>query len=153
MKVRIISVGKVQPQSLRGIEADYERRLKQWFSVEWQYLQQSSVQNAELSRQKESAQLEKLLRPNEITVLLDERGEQLTSPELALKLEGWLQSSKNVTIIIGGAYGVSAELRNKADFVWSLSTLVLPHQLVRTILVEQLYRAAAIRANLPYHHD
>ena len=75
------------------------------------------------------------------------------SPTLAKKLTIPLEQSKNVVIIIGGAYGVSLELQTRADLVWSLSPLVFPHQLVRLMLIEQLYRAQTIHAGLPYHNE
>jgi 23S rRNA (pseudouridine1915-N3)-methyltransferase len=85
--------------------------------------------------------------------LLDERGEQLSSPALSKKIEVLkVHAVKNLTLIIGGAYGVDDTLRSRADFIWSLSDLVLPHQLVRLVLAEQLYRAGEIARGSGYHH-
>ena len=67
--------------------------------------------------------------------------------------KGWNQASKQVVIIIGGAYGVNETVQKRADFVWSLSNLVFPHQLVRLILTEQLYRSQEIANGNPYHHE
>ena len=85
-------------------------------------------------------------------MLLDERGQNVDSPALASRLQGAFDSSKQVAVIIGGAYGVDDRVRQRADFVWSLSKLVFPHQLVRLILAEQLYRAQEIAGGRPYHH-
>jgi 23S rRNA (pseudouridine1915-N3)-methyltransferase len=85
-------------------------------------------------------------------VLLDERGHNVDSPALASALRGAFDSGRTVTVVIGGAYGVSDRVRERADFVWSLSKLVFPHQLVRLILAEQLYRAQEISAGRSYHH-
>ena len=84
-------------------------------------------------------------------ILLDETGTLLDSPSLASHLEAQM-TQRRVTLIIGGAYGVSTELQQRADLVWSLSPLVFPHQLVRLILAEQLYRAQQIAASSAYHH-
>jgi 23S rRNA (pseudouridine1915-N3)-methyltransferase len=86
-------------------------------------------------------------------VLLDERGVSLDSPALALKVDQLATQGKAITFLIGGAYGVTDALRKKADLVWSLSPLVFPHQLVRLILTEQLYRAQQILAGGSYHHQ
>jgi 23S rRNA (pseudouridine1915-N3)-methyltransferase len=84
--------------------------------------------------------------------LLDERGENLTSPELASILTQKMQD-RNVVFVIGGSFGVSEVVRARADLVWSLSRLVFPHQLVRLILTEQIYRAQTIANGQNYHHE
>lgn len=152
MKVRIISVGKRQPAALRGIEEAYEKRMRQWLQLEWSYIP-SSVAEVTAAVRKESEQVLRQLSPGAFVVLLDERGRQLTSSELAKSLDAWLAGSKDLVFIIGGAYGVDETVRQQADLVWSLSALVFPHELVRTLLSEQLYRACTIRAGLPYHHQ
>ncbi len=86
-------------------------------------------------------------------IILDERGKLLDSPGLARLLQGPLNRSQPVMIIIGGAYGVNTALLSRADIIWSLSPLVFPHQLVRLLLAEQLYRAQEITAGHPYHHE
>ncbi|OYW85198.1 50S rRNA methyltransferase [Candidatus Saccharibacteria bacterium 32-49-10] len=98
----------------------------------------------------ESEKIEKRLSSDDAIILLDERGKNLSSPELAAHIERL--SSQNIVIIIGGAYGVDETIYERADFVWSLSSLVFPHQLVRLLLTEQLYRAQEIASNNPYHH-
>jgi 23S rRNA (pseudouridine1915-N3)-methyltransferase len=87
-------------------------------------------------------------------VLLDERGHQLSSEELATFIQLRANESiKNIIFLIGGAYGVSDELIKRADYKWSFSKLVFPHQLVRLILAEQIYRACTIMRNEKYHHS
>ena len=91
------------------------------------------------------------LKPHDFVILLDERGRNLSSPELSrLVLD---HTDQHIVIIIGGAYGVTETLHRRADIVWSLSRLVFPHQLVRLILAEQLYRAQEIARGGSYHHD
>ena len=84
-------------------------------------------------------------------ILLDEIGKNLSSPELSTLLDTQFTRG-SVTVIIGGAYGVTPELQRRADTVWSLSRLVFPHQLVRVLLIEQLYRAQEIQNGGKYHH-
>ena len=104
------------------------------------------------SRSPMEQQLE-FLQPTDKLILLDERGKNLHSPELAKLLQQHAdQSTKNLIFLIGGAYGVSDAVKKRADFCWSLSNLVFPHMLVRLILAEQLYRACTIMRNEKYHH-
>ncbi|MDN6350790.1 MAG: 23S rRNA (pseudouridine(1915)-N(3))-methyltransferase RlmH, partial [Yaniella sp.] len=84
---------------------------------------------------------------------LDERGKNFSSPQLAGQLQQLFDTSHSVALVIGGAYGVNDQLRARADTVWSLSNLVFPHQLVRLMVAEQIYRAQEISAGRPYHHQ
>ncbi len=84
-------------------------------------------------------------------VVLDERGEQLTSPDFAARLAGWRDAGRDVALAIGGADGLDPALRARADLAISLGRMVWPHMLVRVMLAEQLYRAATILAGSPYH--
>jgi len=90
--------------------------------------------------------------PGDYVILLDERGKALDSPTLSKVLEEPLNRSQLVVLIIGGAYGVDESIHERANIVWSLSPLVFPHQLVRLMLTEQLYRAQEISVGRPYHH-
>lgn len=152
MRVRIFSVGRRQPAALRAIEEEYEKRMRQWLPVEWRYVSPSAITEAAVAVRKESEQVLSSLPSQAFVILLDERGTQLTSPELAERLDKWLASHKELAFIIGGTYGLDNTVHERADFIWSLSKLVLPHELVRTLLTEQLYRACTIRAGVPYHH-
>jgi len=86
-------------------------------------------------------------------MVLDERGTNISSVELANKLNQQFVDAKEVVILIGGAFGFTDEIRARANFVWSLSKLVFPHQLVRVILAEQIYRAQEINLGGKYHHE
>ena len=86
-------------------------------------------------------------------MLLDEKGKSLSSEGLATFLQTRAnESTKKIVFLIGGAFGVDEKVKKRAQFVWSLSSLVFPHHLVRLILAEQLYRAATIIRNEKYHH-
>jgi len=151
MSLYILAVGKKHESwVLEGIDR-YQKRLKAPFLPEWILMAHSSYDGAR-ARQDESGRILGRLTAYDFIVLLDERGKALDSPAFAGMLEAQLDRSQKVLIIIGGAFGVTPELRARADFVWSLSPLVLPHQLVRLVLTEQLYRAQQITTGGSYHH-
>jgi 23S rRNA (pseudouridine1915-N3)-methyltransferase len=152
MPLRVVAIGKKhEVWVLEGIER-YQKRLRKPFMLEWVYLPHSSREGLS-ARQDESERILQRLKESDFVVLLDEKGKIINSPALASLLELPLNSSRSVVIIIGGAYGVDQSVHDRADFVWSLSLLVFPHQLVRLLLAEQLYRAQEIAAGNPYHHD
>lgn len=152
MPLRIIAIGKKHEAWVAdGIER-YEKRLRKPFALEWVYLPHSSREGLS-ARQDESERILSRLKDDDFVVLLDERGKIVNSPALASLLVVPLHSSRTVVVIIGGAYGVDQTVHDRADFVWSLSLLVFPHQLVRLLLAEQLYRAQEIAAGNPYHHN
>ncbi len=152
MPIRILAVGKKHESWVEDGIRRYETRLKRPFSVEWVLLPHSAREGTS-ARQDESERLLSLLKTDDFVVLLDERGREVDSPGLAKLLLGPIETAKNIVVIIGGAYGVDETVHKRADFVWSLSPLVFPHQLVRLILAEQLYRAQEIAAGRPYHHE
>lgn len=152
MPLRVVAIGKKhEAWVLEGIER-YQKRLRKPFMLEWVYLPHSSREGLS-ARQDESERILQRVKESDFVVLLDEKGKIINSPALASLLELPLNSSRSVVIIIGGAYGVDQSVHDRADFVWSLSLLVFPHQLVRLLLAEQLYRAQEIAAGNPYHHD
>lgn len=152
MAVKIISVGKKHDSWVSdGIER-YETRLKKPYDAQWVLLPHSSLQDA-AARQEESERILSRCDDRDFVILLDERGDELTSPQLASLLDNTFTAGRTVTFVIGGAYGVNDRVHQRADIVWSLSPLVFPHQLVRLILIEQLYRAQQISAGHPYHHE
>lgn len=94
-----------------------------------------------------------LSKDSEFTVVLDETGQAITTRQLAGKLTRWRDDGQDVSFVIGGADGTAARIKKSAGWLWSLSPLTLPHGLVRVLLAEQLYRAASILGNHPYHRD
>jgi 23S rRNA (pseudouridine1915-N3)-methyltransferase len=151
VSIRIITIGKKHESwVLEGISR-YEKRLHSPFLLEWVLLPHSA-REGQAARVEESQRILTHLDPTDYVVLLDETGKNIDSPELSSLLTDQLNSSKHIVIIIGGAYGVNETIHTRADFVWSLSRLVFPHQLVRLILTEQLYRAQEISNGNPYHH-
>jgi 23S rRNA (pseudouridine1915-N3)-methyltransferase len=152
MPIRVIAIGKKHEAWVEPGVQRYEKRLQRPFDVSWVLLPHSSREGDD-ARQEESERILSRLGDDDYVLLLDERGVLLSSPKLAQLLERPINSSQLVTIIIGGAYGVSASVHERADTVWSLSPLVFPHQLVRLLLTEQLYRCQEIIRGGPYHHS
>lgn len=152
MPLHIIAIGKKHEDWVQqGIER-YQKRLKAPFNIQWVLLPHSSLQGPE-ARQEESGRILSRLNAYTYVILLDERGKLVDSPGFSKLLENQLNSSQKIAIIIGGAYGVTQEVRDKVSFTLSFSPQVFPHQLMRLMLVEQLYRAQEIAHNGAYHHD
>jgi 23S rRNA (pseudouridine1915-N3)-methyltransferase len=156
MKIQFWSVGKNNESFVdEGIKL-FTKRISNYYPVDWQII--STPKNAAVLsdvdlKQKEGETILNLLKKEDYLILLDERGKTLTSEGLA----GFIQqraneSEKQLVFLIGGAFGVSKAVFERADYMWSLSPLVFPHQLVRLILAEQIYRACSINRNEKYHH-
>ncbi|MDQ0737038.1 23S rRNA (pseudouridine(1915)-N(3))-methyltransferase RlmH [Arthrobacter agilis] len=151
MAIRVLAVGRKHESWVsEGIER-YAKRLKKPFDLSWQLINHSAREH-DAARREESERLLARLGTDYV-ILLDERGKAIDSPTLSRTLLQPLEASRSVTVIIGGAYGVDPQVHQRADFVWSLSPLVFPHQLVRLILAEQVYRAQEIAGGRSYHHE
>lgn len=150
--IKILAVGKKhEAWVLEGIER-YEKRLKAPWNAKWELIPHSRFEG-DKARQDESEALLKRLSPADFVILLDERGKSLASPEFAELLQAQFVAAHQVVIVIGGACGVSPTPFERANFTLSLSKMVFPHQLVRLILAEQIYRAQQITAGGSYHHE
>ena len=150
--MKIIAIGKKHEKwVLNGIKL-FEKRLKKPFNLNWDILPHSNFAE-EKAREEETQRILAKIKLSDFVILLDERGKNISSPELAKMLSNGFVNSQNFVIVIGGAFGVSEELSQRANFVWSLSKLVFPHQIVRLILVEQIYRAQEISSGGKYHHE
>jgi 23S rRNA (pseudouridine1915-N3)-methyltransferase len=155
VRLRILAVGKTEAGFIQDGVAHYLKRLRPLKPVEWEEVRAAghSGRAQDQALAAEGAAILKRVAPGERVVLLDERGKSRTSPELAQWLERLSRSdASGAVLVIGGAYGVAEEVRTRANEMLSLSPLTLPHQLVRVVLLEQLYRAATILAGQPYHH-
>jgi 23S rRNA (pseudouridine1915-N3)-methyltransferase len=157
MKFQFWSVGKPHEDYVKeGIE-DFTKRISKYYPVQWKIITpaKQTITSAEGEIKKIEAQsILAALQKEDYLVLLDERGKQITSPQLASFIEARANSSvKQVIFLIGGAFGVDDKIKQRANYVWSISPLVFPHQLVRLILAEQVYRACSIIRNEKYHHE
>jgi 23S rRNA (pseudouridine1915-N3)-methyltransferase len=156
MKIQFWSVGKNNESFVdEGIKL-FTKRISNYYPVEWQII--STPKNAAVLseadlKQKEGETILNLLKKDDYLILLDERGKTLTSEGVANFIQQRAnESEKQLVFLIGGAFGVSKSVFERADYLWSLSPLVFPHQLVRLILAEQIYRACSINRNEKYHH-
>lgn len=148
----LLSVGRRHDPDVAAAINEFTARLSREAPTSWQLIKPSGADEL-TARRVESASVGAYINDSDYVVLLDERGTQFTSEAFAATYDDILTRSERVIFIIGGAYGVDDSLHNRADLVWSLSKLVFPHQLVRVLLVEQLYRAHMIIKNHPYHHS
>lgn len=156
MVIEIWSIGKANEAFMEPAIAHYLQKVKPWCQVELVVLpppKKGATPSPEATMLAEEAILLKRLQAHHHLILLDERGKLLSSPEWAASFQGMMnQSVKTLVLLIGGAYGVSDAVKARADKTWSLSKLVFPHQLVRLVVAEQVYRAFSILHNSPYHH-
>lgn len=155
MKLLLWSVGKANEKYVdEGINI-FTKRISRYYPVEWNIFPPAKNPASLSDHQKiESEKIIASFQQNDIIIALDEDGRQWTSPSLADFISTQADSgAKRLVFIIGGAYGHHGSLLKLAHFQWSLSKLVFPHQLVRLILAEQLYRACTIIRNEKYHHS
>ncbi len=153
MRLRLLWVGKSQEEWLKeGIE-EYRRRIGRYFPVEIGEVREEKGAEAEAMRLKEGERLEKALSKGSRLILLDERGEECTSPQFAGIIGRYRDSgTQELVFAIGGAYGFSEPFRGRADRTVALSRMTFTHQMVRLFLAEQIYRGCTILNNEQYHH-
>ncbi len=155
MKLNILSVGHKMPNWVEIACAEYLKRMPREFVTEIIEIKpdkRSSGKNSEVVQEAEAKRILEVASKDYL-VVLDERGQEMTSLQLATKMEHWQTLGKDVSLVIGGADGVHASLKQRADWLWSLSKLTMPHGLVRVMLSEQLYRGCSIIQHHPYHKD
>jgi 23S rRNA (pseudouridine1915-N3)-methyltransferase len=156
MKLQFWTIGKAHESYVKeGVEM-FTKRISNYFPVQWHII--PMPKNAGMMSEmdlkiKEGEMVLDFLKKEDYLVVLEERGKQFTSESFAAFIQQRAnESQKNLVFLIGGAFGLSDEVLKRADYKWSLSQLVFPHQLVRLILSEQVYRACSILRNEKYHH-
>ena len=151
MKISLWTIGKINETYVKeGIE-EFTRRIARYYPVDWSIIpvpkNAGMLSEADLKK-REAETILQWLRPEDFLVVLDERGKQFSSEGLARFLQARSNESiKNVVFLVGGAFGLDDQVLARAKFIWSLSELTFPHQLVRLILAEQIYRACTILRN------
>lgn len=158
MKIKIICVGKIKENFYKDAILEYSKRLSRYCILEVVEVEdektpdKASENECSLIKKKEGQRILSHIKDNEFIVTLEIEGKKLTSPGLAKKLEEiTVIGNSTIDFIIGGSLGLSDEIKNKADFKLSFSDMTFPHQLMRVILLEQIYRAFKINNNEPYH--
>lgn len=157
MRIGIICIGRLKA----GPETELVQRYKSRFNDQGRGLGFSPLDMVELPesrarrpddrKQEECVTLLAALEQKSVRIVLDERGKALTTEHFARLLNGWRDNGQNLSCVIGGADGLSESIRASADLVLSFGALTIPHQIVRVLLIEQLYRVTTLLSNHPYH--
>ncbi len=157
MRINLVCMGKTDDKEITKLVNYYQNRLPKYWNFE--IVEIPDVKNAknltpELLKKEEGKLFLNLIDNSDMVILLDEKGKQFTSREFAIKIDQWMSSSvKKVNLIIGGAYGFSEEMYDRANEKMSLSKMTFTHQMIRLFFVEQIYRADQILQGKPYHND
>ena len=157
MKIQLWSIGKDHEPYVKPGIVDFTKRIARYYPVEWKIMptprNAGTLSETDLKK-KEGAAILEWLSKDDWLVALDEKGRQSDSEGLSKLIQARANESvKNLVFLIGGAYGLDESVLKRANHKWSLSELTFPHQLVRLLLAEQLYRACTILRNEKYHHS
>ena len=158
MNIQIICIGKLKEKYWTDAIAEYSKRLSRYCTLEIIELKESRLPDKASAADEENVKLEegrailKTIKDGTYVITLEILGKQLTSPELADKIQTLsIEGKSNVAFIIGGSLGLSAEVSKRADYKLSFSKMTFPHQMMRVILLEQIYRGFKIIKNEAYH--
>jgi 23S rRNA (pseudouridine1915-N3)-methyltransferase len=155
LKLRILSVGHKMPDWVESACSEYLKRMPREAVVEIVEIKpdkRASGKNAEVVQEAEAKRILEAAGKDYL-IVLDERGQEVTTVQLAARMETWLTSGRDIALVIGGADGLHASVKSRADWLWGLSKLTLPHGMVRVLLAEQLYRAWTVIQHHPYHRE
>ena len=157
MKLKIIFVGKTEANYLQKACNEYENRLKNYLPLDIVVipaLKNTKALSVDQQKTKEGIQILEKIEPSDFVVLLDEKGKEFRSIEFAQYFQNKMNSGfKSLCLIVGGPYGFSEEVYQKASQKIALSKMTFSHQMIRLLLLEQCYRAMSILKNEPYHHE
>ncbi len=142
--IDLIVVGKLKNDPLSDIFDDYKKRLTWKFTL---------IELEGKNQVDELSKISEKLKPSSALIIMDERGKSLPSREFAAKMEHWQTVFNHIQFVIGGADGLSDDIRKQATMLLSLGSQTWPHMLARVMLMEQIYRAQQITAGHPYHRD
>lgn len=158
MKITVITVGKIKEKYLKDAIAEYSKRLSRYCKLEILEVADEKTPDGasetveESIRDKEGERILKLVKDESYVITLEIGGKMLTSEELSDKMETLgIQGQSHLTFIIGGSIGLGKEVLKRSDYALSFSKMTFPHQLMRVILLEQIYRSYRIINNEPYH--
>jgi len=154
VKARLIAVGERPPTWVADGYAEYRKRLSHWLPLELTEItpgQRGKGRDPARAMRIEAERVLSAVPPQTWVIALDGRGKMHSSEDLAKRLKHWRSQGRDLAFLIGGPEGHAPDVLTRADETWSLGPLTLPHMLVRLVLAEQLYRAAALLAGHPYH--
>lgn len=155
MKLWIIAVGNKMPSWVEQAFAEYAKRMPREARIELLEVKPEKRVGGKTVEQLQEAEMLRIqaaMPDGARTVVLDERGEEMSTLELARRMADWFREGRDTVFVVGGADGLHAALRRRGT-LWSLSKLTLPHGMVRVLLAEQLYRAMSVIQNHPYHRE
>ena len=156
MKITLLVVGKTSDAKLQSLIEGYQQRLKHYVPFELAVIPDVKNAKSMSEEQLKTAEGQSILSwvsPGCTMVLLDEHGQEFRSIEYAEWLQKKMSSGRDLTLVIGGAYGFSKEVYDRADGKISLSKMTFSHQMIRLMAIEQIYRAMTILRGEPYHHE
>ena len=156
MELIITAVGNRMPSWVDEAFAEYQKRMPREARIRLLEIKPEKRDGGKTAQQvmaTEAGRLAAAIPKGVFCIALDEHGKQFTSQALAQEMQKWLAAGCDASLIIGGADGLAPEIKARADLLWSLSPLTLPHGMVRVLLAEQLYRAHSILHNHPYHRE
>lgn len=159
IRITLACAGKLKENYLREAEQEFIKRLGAYCQLEIRCIPEEKMPDdpspavKEQVLEKETDRILKLIPEHSFVVLLDLRGKEISSPQLAEKMGQWMVGGvSHLTFVIGGPFGYTDALRKRADFRWSFSLLTFTHQMIRILLLEQIYRAFKIMRKEKYHH-
>jgi 23S rRNA (pseudouridine1915-N3)-methyltransferase len=156
LKIAIWAFGKPHDPAIASAIRDYSERIARYHSLDWKLIDPprgaGSLTESHLKKE-EAIQVLHLLKPRDCLLLLEEKGKSLSSAAFARVFAEFLaEGHSRIVFLIGGAFGVDVSVGERANYRWSLSELTFPHQLVRLMLAEQIYRACSMLRGEKYHH-
>jgi len=151
--INFIFVGKPKDKSFESIEKDFHKKISRYQPSEIIIAKESKEKNTALKKKKETEAINSHVKPGDVIILCDERGKSYDSIKFSKQVENWQVRGKRLIFIIGGAFGVNKTILPQQIEVLKLSNFVFPHDLARTVLLEQVYRALTIFNGEKYHHE
>ncbi|MBX9587461.1 MAG: 23S rRNA (pseudouridine(1915)-N(3))-methyltransferase RlmH [Gammaproteobacteria bacterium] len=154
MAIKLLAVGRNMPNWVNEAFQDYVKRLPTEYAIDILEIRpevRGKNENIAKIIEREGEKILKAVPDQHVIIALDERGTSWNTQQLATQLKRWREEQMKICLIIGGPDGLSDACRQRAQQIWSLSPLTLPHPLVRVIIAEQIYRAWSILTNHPYH--
>ncbi len=157
MKIRLLTISQKMPEWVQKGYDDYNKRIQPFMQTQLLELPMAKRGKNDSSTDiqrfcvQEGQSILSSLKPQERLIALEVGGRNLSTEKLAATIQQWMLEGQDIALAIGGPDGLSDEVRQQAEWHWSLSALTLPHPLVRVIVIEQLYRAMSILNNHPYH--
>lgn len=149
--IKIVAIGKIKENSMKDMIDEYSKRMKSVHPIKVVELNNSIKTEVDEIVKDESRRILSQIDSKDYVILLDLKGKDISSIDLSKKIDSVVQLSRPLIFVIGGSHGVDEDVVSRSDFMWRLSRLTFPHQLVRILLFEQIYRAFMIKKNHPYH--